>query len=516
MADVARATRKVRGRGAIAGRYFVLFEVGKGGMGTVDVALERGTNGVQRIVALKRLLPQAVDENRHREMFLREARLAALLTHPNVVHAFAFGEDSEPYLAMEFVEGESLARMIDALRETKRAIPASVAAFIVAEIAEGLHAVHELRDVDGALLHAVHRDLSPHNVMLSDEGQVKLLDFGIAKFEAPGAMTRTGEIKGKVAYMSPEQALGEPLDRRSDLYSLGAILFECLTGARMWGTGTDLDVMRKLALETAPSVESSSPGVPKELNDLCATLVARESSARPPTAADVAQKLRAFLRKNAPEMDRGAVALLMAEIFEVRAARRKQRLAAALEELDRSSSGTIAINNSETQRVDRLSGVPTLGYPAAPATQEEEARATRTQTRQRRRQRNNYGLVAAFTAVVVSGIFASWQVLRRDKAPELKNQTIVVAPEPAGIKLAPETPAMPKANVASEPTVEPPKAAPPPSATTSKARSGSAVQRPVVATTAPTSQPTAVTPAPVVTAPAKTLPPIDKTPFGSP
>src|SRR5579872_5898123 len=277
-------------------RYRSLFVVGRGGMGTVEVALERGVEGFERVVALKRLLPEQARDPRHKEMFLREARLAALLKHPNVVHAFAFGElYGELFLAMEYVEGETLSRILAASREHgRRRLEPALAAFTLAEVCDGLHAAHELRDVAGLPLNVVHRDVSPQNVMVAYDGHVKILDFGVAKFETGGHETRTGEVKGKMAYMSPEQALGEKLDRRSDLFSVGAVLFECLTGRRMWGSGTDLEVMRRLALEEPPRIEDLLPDVPPALSDLQRRLVAKSVEERPETAADVARELRAY------------------------------------------------------------------------------------------------------------------------------------------------------------------------------------------------------------------------------
>ena len=155
-------------------------------------------------------------------------------------------------------------------------------ASILADACEGLHAAHELPDPQtGAPLNVIHRDVSPHNVMVSYEGHVKLLDFGVAKIDTMTPLTRTGEVKGKTAYMSPEQAMGEPLDRRSDLFSLGAVLFECVSGHRMYGNGTDLEVLRRLALEEPPDLADAAPLAPAALVDLHARLVARQPEKRP-------------------------------------------------------------------------------------------------------------------------------------------------------------------------------------------------------------------------------------------
>lgn len=323
--------RRLSRAGGIEDRYRSLFVVGRGGMGSVEVALERGSGDFERVVALKRLLPEQARDPRHKQMFLREARLAALLRHPNVVHAFAFGElYGELFLAMEYVEGETLASCLAVSQELGAGVDAATVAFVLAEVCDGLHAAHELRDAQGQPLHVVHRDVSPHNVMIAYDGHVKILDFGVAKFDAGGQETRTGEVKGKMAYMSPEQALGEKLDRRSDLYSVGAVLFECLTGQRMWGSGTDLEVMRRLALEEPPRLDSLMPEAPKALVDLHARLVERDVERRPATAAEVARELRAYATRW-PAANGASVAAMMQRLFAARMEQRRAELNSALE-----------------------------------------------------------------------------------------------------------------------------------------------------------------------------------------
>jgi eukaryotic-like serine/threonine-protein kinase len=329
----SQARSRASRHGGVEERYQPIFLLGRGGMGTVEVALERGVAGFERVVALKRLLPEQAREPRHKEMFLREARLAALLKHPNVVHAYAFGElYGELFIAMEYVEGEPLSRVLTAVRESNRpTLDPALVAFVLAEVCDGLHAAHELRDAGGRPLSVVHRDVSPQNVMMAYDGRVKILDFGVAKLDAGSHETRTGEVKGKMAYMSPEQALGEKLDRRSDLYSIGAVLFECLTGRRMWGTGTDLDVMRRLALEDPPSLQDAMHDAPPALVKLHARLVARDPAGRPATAKDAADELRRYA-SSWPAPDATAAAALMFGLFGPQAQERQTRLTKALQE----------------------------------------------------------------------------------------------------------------------------------------------------------------------------------------
>lgn len=263
-------------------------ELGRGGMGVVWLVLD----DEGRSFARKSLLPELTRSKEKRELFLREARVALELRHPNVVRTHEVGDrDGEPYLVMDFVDGLPLDRLLARSHERGERLPRALAAHLVACLARGLHAAHELVDADGKPLNLVHRDVSPQNVMVSRDGDVVLLDFGVAKTDSAQGLTKTGEVRGKTAYMSPEQGLGDSLDRRSDLFALGALLYECVEDARMWGGGTELDVLRKLALETAPRLSGDDA-----LADLHASLVARDPNARPATALEVCRRLVAYTR----------------------------------------------------------------------------------------------------------------------------------------------------------------------------------------------------------------------------
>ncbi len=312
-------------------RYRVLFPLGRGGMGSVEVALEeQGT--FRRIVALKTMLTESSRDQRQQEMFLREARLARMLNHPNVVHAFAAGaEDERLYICMEYVEGTSLSLLLARAREQDGGLSPALTAYLLAELCDGLHAAHEATTERGEPLGVVHRDVSPQNVMVGQDGVARVVDFGVAKAVGRLQTTRDGEVKGKTAYMAPEQALGDALDRRSDLFAVGAILYECIAGSRMWGPGSDVDVMRRLALDEAPRLGGTVPGAPVELAKLQARLVARDPAARPATAAEVADALRRFLATCSPGADESTLRATMERLFTLEAAQRRHQLARALE-----------------------------------------------------------------------------------------------------------------------------------------------------------------------------------------
>jgi serine/threonine-protein kinase len=325
---------------ALAKKYRSLFTIGRGGMGSVEAALaihddaaaEKKTD-YERVVALKRLLPDVAREPRRVDMFLREAKLAAMLDHPNVVRAFDFGElEGELYLAMEYVEGQPLSRLLRALAEAgEPALDPALAAYVLAEVCEGLHAAHELRGDDGKPLGLVHRDVSPQNIMIGYDGSVRLLDFGVAKIEAE-SQTKTGEVKGKTAYMSPEQAMGDDVDRRSDLFGVGAVLFECLALRRMWGDGTDMEVIRKLALDSPPPLEQASASAPAAMRALYTRLVAREARERPESAHQVAEELKKLVPQGS-EWAARAVAAILDKHFGKQAAEQRRKLTSALEEV---------------------------------------------------------------------------------------------------------------------------------------------------------------------------------------
>ena len=402
-------------------------------MGRVEVAIERTREGVERMVALKRLLPEAARDPRHTEMFLREARLAALLNHPNVVHAFDFGAlDDELFLAMEYVEGETLSSVIQRVHSQEGALAPALGAYILAEVSDGLHAAHELRDANGTMLNVVHRDVSPHNVIVAYEGHVKLLDFGVAKIEDERGVTRTGEVKGKTAYMSPEQAMGEKLDRRSDLYSLGSVLYECVVGQKMWGNGTDIEVIRRLALESPPRLDQAAKNAPRALCDLHARLVSKDPSARPSTARAVSDELRAFVAETGTCPDARVIRAVMTRLFAVEAAARKAKLALALA----AAKFALATTTTETPGVPS-SGAPRRGPPVRIARDADSAGAGIARPREART-----GVWVAALALTATTLGAAGMLASRAKEPVVANPSIVLeAPSPLATASTP--PAVP-------------------------------------------------------------------------
>ena len=277
------------------GKYRPIATLGRGGMATVYLAAASGPGGFTKLVVIKELKPDLAEEADYRSMFLEEARLAARLNHPNIVQTFeVVDEDRLPFIVMEYLEGQSL----HALRGKAGALgDAMVAreARIVADMLAGLHAAHELTDFDGQPLRVVHRDVSPHNVFLTYDGEVKLVDFGIAKAVDSSARTNTGAIKGKLAYMPPEQAFGMGVDRRADVFAAGVVLWEAATGSRIWKGLTEAAVLARLAQGDDPRVGDVAPTAPAELARIVARALAVRPEDRYPTAAEFQSDIERYL-----------------------------------------------------------------------------------------------------------------------------------------------------------------------------------------------------------------------------
>ena len=216
------------------GRYRLIAELGRGGMATVFLAVTEGAMGINfnKLVVLKRLREHVADDPEFVTMLMDEARIAARLNHPNVVQTLEVDKaEGEPFLAMEYLDGQPLHRILSRDRAT---FPLAMFLAVLADVLSGLHHAHELADFDGTPLNIVHRDVTPHNVFVTYNGQVKVVDFGIAKAEGRASETKHGVVKGKVSYMAPEQARSGMLDRRTDVFAVGVMLFEACTRRRMW------------------------------------------------------------------------------------------------------------------------------------------------------------------------------------------------------------------------------------------------------------------------------------------
>ena len=230
-----------------ADRFDIIKLLGRGGMAEVWLAEQKGIRGFARRVVIKQMLSHLAEDREFVRRFEDEARVAALMKHSNVVRVEDFGEASGvPYLVMEYIEGEDLVVLAERAQERGERLPPRLVLQIGIDIARGLHAVHHLTTYEGAPLNVVHRDVSPQNIMVDLEGHAKLLDFGVARAATNQVKTRVGILKGKIAYFSPEQSRGEPLDGRSDQFALGVVLWECLAQRRLFGGRPDIEVMNAI------------------------------------------------------------------------------------------------------------------------------------------------------------------------------------------------------------------------------------------------------------------------------
>ncbi len=279
------------------GRYEIIGVLATGGMAEVLLARVNGPSGFERPVVIKRILPHLTREAVFRDMFLEESRIIARIRNRNVVAVHELGQEGhELYLVMEYLEGESLASIQRRLRVAKRSMPLHLGAYITAEACAGLHAAHELTGPDGASLNIVHRDVSPHNVFVQYDGQVKVIDFGIAKAADSQSKTQTGQIKGKFSYMAPEQVRAEPLDRRADIFALGIVLQEITTGQRLFERDHDLLVFKALVEDPIAKPSQQLPGYPASLEAVCEKALARDLASRYPTAIAMRKELLAAMK----------------------------------------------------------------------------------------------------------------------------------------------------------------------------------------------------------------------------
>jgi eukaryotic-like serine/threonine-protein kinase len=278
--------------GSTLGGYEILARLRAGAMGALFLARRQGPAGFARPVAIKVIHDHLAQNKRFARMFIAEAKLSARIDDPHVVRVEEFGEaDGRYYLVMELVQGVSLAQALGILK-SRGGIPLDVAVAIAMDIASGLHAAHEATDDDGQLLGIVHRDVSPHNVLVSYKGHVKVIDFGIAKAKESAAQTLTGSIRGKLAYMPPEQARSaKHVDRRADLYALGLVLWEMLAGRRMFDASNEIALLNQIRNPTIVPPSTIDARVPKELDDVVMTLLEQDPEKRPPTGATVARML---------------------------------------------------------------------------------------------------------------------------------------------------------------------------------------------------------------------------------
>ncbi len=274
-------------------RYELVAEIASGGMATVFLARLSGVGGFQRFVAIKRLHPHLAGEQEFVEMFLDEARLAAGIHHPNVVPILEVGASERGYyLVMEYIEGDTLARLLARAATSGNKLPISIGVRIIIDMLQGLHAAHELRDEMGQPTELVHRDVSPQNILVGTDGISRITDFGVARASSRLSATRVGQLKGKIAYMAPEQATGQPdIDRRADVFSAGIVLWEVLAARRLFKAENEAATLSRVISEPVPKLTTLTNDVSPQMAAVCMKALERDVSKRYKSCSEFADAL---------------------------------------------------------------------------------------------------------------------------------------------------------------------------------------------------------------------------------
>jgi serine/threonine protein kinase len=429
------------------GKYRLIAELGHGGMAEVFLAVVRGPAGFNKLVVIKQIRPQLAEDPEFLGMFLDEARLAARLSHPNVVQTNEVGQEGERYfISMEYLEGQPLNRILHRLQKTGGlALPLHVK--ILSDVLAGLHHAHDLADYDGTPLGVVHRDVTPHNVFVTYDGQVKVVDFGIAKALNSSSETRTGVLKGKVAYMAPEQARGERVDRRADIFSVGVMLWEAAIGRRLWKGVPDIAILQRLLSGGIPSPRSIKPEVPEELEAIILKALAHQRDDRYATALDLQTALDDYLEVRgdrvhtrdvgkaimaAFEADRAKIKGIIDEQLRVKTAGRPSGLPIIDPPTASNSTRTGDLGTESDASSGKVESVGTASYTGPSALFASSASTSADGSRGRRGL-----LVAAALAggAVLAAVVAFWQIGRtREPAPPVSvaSPVVTAAVSPSG------------------------------------------------------------------------------------
>jgi len=297
------------------GKYQIIAKLGQGGMARVHLALSAGPAGFSKLMVIKELKEELVGDPEFRSMFLDEARLAARLNHANVVHTYEVGQDGDRYfIAMDYLEGQPLNALLH--RVKRRKMPLDVHLRILADVLKGLHYAHTLKDYNGSALGVVHRDVTPHNVFITYEGQSKLLDFGIAKAANSSTHTKQGVIKGKIAYMAPEQALGMEIDSRSDLFAVGVMLWEALAERVLTRGQPDLLILEQRVSGKEPKLADVQPDAPPALVRMCERAMSLKPDNRYESAEQFQEEIEDYLSNSAGRVSAKDVSALISEAFQ--------------------------------------------------------------------------------------------------------------------------------------------------------------------------------------------------------
>jgi serine/threonine-protein kinase len=359
------------------GKYTLIGKLGHGGMAEVNLAVVGGKAGFRKLFVVKRLHAHLEAEPGFVDMFLDEARLAAQLDHPNCVQTVEVGEAEGPtpagtihqhFLAMEYLDGQGLERLLRITGQRGDVLPIALSVRMIADALDGLGYAHDLRGYDGTSLGVVHRDVSPQNIFVTYAGVVKLLDFGIAKAESNVVETRTGVVKGKYAYIAPEQALAAPVDRRADLWSMGVVLWEMLTSRRLFKSVNELATLNETLRGEIHAPSRYNPQIPPELDAVVLRALERDVERRYRTATEFKDALEAWLATQREQPDRKAIAALMRERFGDILEQHKERLRECIASVaqDPRSLDRLVLGGASTSQSMETDALTSGSHPGVP------------------------------------------------------------------------------------------------------------------------------------------------------
>src|SRR5262245_41520796 len=325
----------------VLGRYELLLPIAQGGMATVWAARQRGTRGFNKTVAIKTMLPALSDDPQFEQMFLDEAALAAKIHHPNVAEILDLGEQDEIlYIVMEWIDGEAVSVLTKALRKNRAQIPLRLSLRICIQAAAALHAAHELRDENDQHLMLVHRDVSPQNILVTYDGIVKLVDFGVAKAVGrAGGETTAGQLKGKVPYMSPEQARGGTVDRRTDVFAMGIVLYKLTVGVHPFLGESDMVTMRNIIMRPVLSPRMKNPNFSPELEQVLMKCLQKDPERRYQTVADLDRAIDRVLAVTGASVVDDDVGAFVRAVMGDRGPKRRAALRDAVRTADERAAG---------------------------------------------------------------------------------------------------------------------------------------------------------------------------------
>ncbi|MGM0597089.1 MAG: protein kinase domain-containing protein [Myxococcota bacterium] len=298
------------------GKYYLLERINVGGMAEVFLAKSFGSDGFEKLVAIKRILPNIAEDEEFIKMFIDEAKISVKLNHPNIAQITDLNQENGVYyIAMEYVHGKDARSIFEKCRSSRKPMSLAQACFIIMKVCEGLDYAHNKKDSNGNQIGIVHRDISPQNVLVSYEGDVKIIDFGIAKAAGKASKTQAGILKGKFGYMSPEQVRGLPLDRRSDIFSLGIVLYELLTGERLFVGESDFSTLEKVKNVEILPPSTYNTKIPEQLEQIVLKSLAKNVEERYQTASEMHDELQAFMYTSGEFYSRKDLSSWMKKIF---------------------------------------------------------------------------------------------------------------------------------------------------------------------------------------------------------